>query len=80
MSATENTALAAEDVVQILGNWRTLNDAILSLSEPAVRQLLHYELTHERRDQWLSRLHHRFNRLRLLRERQRMLLGDTSWL
>lgn len=73
-------ALADADVVELLSSWQRLNDDLLQLSEAAIEQLIAAEMAGKKRPMFLKRLHHRFNRLRLVRERNLMSIGDLSWL
>lgn len=67
--------LAPEDVEALLGNWLGLNADIMDLTPGALIQLIEVERAGRRRTQVLLRLHGRFNRLRGLDERQKLLSG-----
>lgn len=60
---------------QILKTWRTLDDAILALTEQEVWDILTYELAHQRRRLFVKRLFGRANRLRENRELEHLLRG-----
>jgi hypothetical protein len=55
--------------------WRSLNDALATMSEEQVRALLDEELLGERRIKIMERLHQRYNTLRVARERIAMFAG-----
>jgi hypothetical protein len=54
---------------EILNNWRTLNLGLREKTEPEVKEMLDWELSHQRRLMVLERLHQRFTALRATRER-----------
>ena len=55
--------------------WRSLNDALATMSEEQVKALLDEELLGERRIKIMERLHQRYNTLRVARERIAMFAG-----
>ena len=58
--------------------WRSLNDALVTMPEPQVKELLDQEMNGERRVKVMERLHQRYNTLRVARERVAMFKGATS--
>lgn len=58
--------------------WRSLNDALATLTEAQVKELLEQELTDLRRVKVMERLHQRYNTLRVARERVAIFAGATS--
>ena len=55
--------------------WRSLNDALATMSEEQVKALLDQELLGERRIKVMERLHQRYNTLRVARERIALFAG-----
>ena len=53
----------------IQNDWRSLNDSLRDLKEREVLELLENEKTGPRRKIFLTRLHQRYNALRVMRER-----------
>jgi hypothetical protein len=76
---TRADVLASDDVEGILSNWVRLLEDVLVLPLPALRQLIDAELAGKRRPQVLLRLYGRFNRLRAIEEKQKLLRGETLW-
>lgn len=58
--------------------WRSLNDALATLTEAQVKELLEQELTDLRRVKVMERLHQRYNTLRVARERVAIFAGAIS--
>ena len=56
-----------------LNDWRTLNHELHAMREDQVKDMLDYELTHDRRMVFCERLHQRYNTLRVQRERAEIL-------
>ena len=54
--------------------WRTLNEALSTLPEQQVKDLLDAEITGAKRVKVIERLHQRYNTLRVAREREELLL------
>ncbi len=71
--------LAPEDVEALLGNWVGLNSALMELPLRAVQQLLDAEMAGRQRPQVVLRMHSRFNKLRAIEERTRILKGVRGW-
>lgn len=59
--------------------WRSLNEALTSLSEQQVKGLLEQELAGPRRRSVLERLHQRYNTLRVARERMEMFENPIQY-
>jgi hypothetical protein len=76
---TDAQYLASEDVEALLGNWVGLNAALMELPIEPVRQLLDAEMAGRQRPQLILRLHSRFNKLRAVEERGRILRGERAW-
>jgi hypothetical protein len=55
--------------------WRSLNDALATMTEEQVKALLDQELLGDRRIKVMERLHQRYNTLRVARERIAMFAG-----
>ena len=55
--------------------WRSLNDALATMTEEQVKALLDEELLGLRRIKVMERLHQRYNTLRVARERIAMFAG-----
>lgn len=55
--------------------WRSLNDALATMTEEQVKDLLDQELLGERRIKIMERLHQRYNTLRVARERIALFAG-----
>lgn len=55
--------------------WRSLNDALATMTEEQVKALLDEELLGQRRIKIMERLHQRYNTLRVARERITMFAG-----
>ena len=58
--------------------WRSLNDALATMTEEQVKDLLDQELLGERRIKVMERLHQRYNTLRVARERVEILKGAAK--
>jgi hypothetical protein len=58
-----------EDMNKALDSWRTLNKMIGNLDENQLRSLINFEVSTYKRQDILTRLHQRFNKLRAARER-----------
>ena len=56
-----------------LQTWRTLNDYIMASSLDECRELLQLELEGRCRKQFVLRIHHRINKLRLAKERDELM-------
>ena len=76
---TRADALASDDVERLLGDWLLLNADIMELPLPALRQLIDAELRGKRRSQFILRLYGRFNRLRAIEEKTKLLNGESLW-
>ena len=57
-----------EILVVALKNWRNLNNVLGTFSESQVLELLNFEMTEQKRKQFLKRLHQRYTTLRAIRE------------
>lgn len=55
--------------------WRSLNDALATMTEEQVKALLDEELLGQRRIKVMERLHQRYNTLRVARERIALFAG-----
>ena len=55
--------------------WRSLNDALATMTEAQVKALLDEELLNQRRIKVMERLHQRYNTLRVARERAALFAG-----
>jgi hypothetical protein len=62
-------------LLALLGNWNTLNGAMMGLSEGEVVELLSKERRGANRLSFALRLHSRLNRLRRERERRTLARG-----
>ena len=60
-----------------LQSWRTLNAVIGVLNEDQVSKMIAHEMTHGKRDTFITRLHQRFTALRTARERAELLMGKN---
>jgi hypothetical protein len=58
-----------------LVNWGSLNKILKKLNEAECEAALLSELEHEKRKQFVIRIHARFSTLRMRRERDNMLQG-----
>ena len=58
--------------------WRSLNDALATMTEEQVKGLLDQEMLGERRIKVMERLHQRYNTLRVARERIAMFAGAKA--
>ena len=58
---------------KILNNWRTLNLGLKEKTEAEVKEMLEWELSHQRRLMVIERLHQRFTALRATRERLELM-------
>lgn len=58
--------------------WRSLNDALATMTEEQVKALLDQELLGDRRIKVMERLHQRYNTLRVARERIAMFAGAKA--
>ena len=58
--------------------WRSLNDALATMTEEQVKDLLDQEMLGERRIKVMERLHQRYNTLRVARERIAMFAGAKA--
>ncbi len=65
------------DYDKLLGNWNTLNENLMGLSEQQVGRLLTYEKHHNNRITFILRLHSRLNKLRRERERRVLVKGKV---
>jgi hypothetical protein len=61
---------------QALVSWGKLNQAIAELREDQVKELLDHETANGKRPDIILRLHQRFNKLRVNRERAELLGGS----
>ena len=61
---------------QALVSWGKLNQAIAELREDQVKALLDHETQNGKRPDIILRLHQRFNKLRVNRERAELLGGS----
>ena len=64
-----------EDMNKALDSWRTLNKMIGNLDENQLRSLINFEVSTYKRQDILTRLHQRFNKLRAARERVEIVSG-----
>lgn len=71
-----NGGLAEDSVEKLLGNWELLNENLMTLSLDSVRQLIRAEVGGARRDQYIRRLHGRYRKLNLARERAALMKGS----
>jgi hypothetical protein len=53
---------------RVLLNWRELMEAIVLMNEEELHAALKYEVAHERRKDFIERLHSKFSRFRRERE------------
>ena len=58
--------------------WRSLNDALATMTEEQVKDLLDQEMLGDRRIKVMERLHQRYNTLRVARERIAMFAGAKA--
>jgi hypothetical protein len=54
---------------QILRSWKTLNEFLTELREDQVKELMNLELNGKCREDIVERLHQRYTKLRMTRER-----------
>lgn len=57
---------------EVLSTWVTLNQVLPRCSEQCAKDLLDAELSGRRRQQFLLRIHSRYNRMRAGRERKEL--------
>jgi hypothetical protein len=71
--------LTAGEVEALLKDWRGLNTALLTLPTEQVLQLLRVEVEGRHRPQVVLRLFGRYNRLRVMEEREKLMQGTWPW-
>lgn len=64
------------DTQEILKTWKTMNDAIMELSEDQLEELKSVETKGQNRLSFLSRIQGRINKLRSRRESAAILSGE----
>ena len=57
----------------VLRSWKTLNEVLNDLREDQLKELIFWELDHGKREDIVVRLHQRFNKLAVARERAELL-------
>jgi hypothetical protein len=57
----------------VLRSWKTLNEVLNDLREDQLKELIFWELEHGKREDIVVRLHQRFNKLAVARERAELL-------
>lgn len=57
----------------VLENWRALLEALPNMNEEELKSALNEEVSGERRKDFITRLHRRYNKLRSERELEEML-------
>ena len=57
----------------VLRSWKTLNEVLNDLREDQLKELIFWELEHGKREDIVVRLHQRFNKLAVARERAGVL-------
>ncbi len=65
-------------VIKALNGWHSLLATINDLTEEECRAALDIERTHRRRKMVMIKLHQRYSRLRMHREREALLTGETN--
>lgn len=64
---------------EVLASWGSVNKHIKKLNtEEELREYLIYEVTHKNREAVVKRLHQKFNKLRVKRERFEFTMGLTT--
>ena len=68
----------SDDVMQVyLKDWGFMNSQLATLREDQLKQLINMEISGKRRETWIERLHQRYSKLRVARERAELLGGGT---
>ena len=68
----------SDDVLQVyLKDWGFMNSQLATLREDQLKQLINMEISGKRRETWIERLHQRYSKLRVARERAELLGGGT---
>lgn len=62
-----------EFVIAALKSWQALNERISQMAEDELKHALNVEMTYDRREQMLVRLHARYTRVRAQREREELV-------
>ena len=66
----------SDDVMQVyLKDWGFMNSQLATLREDQLKQLINMEISGKRRETWIERLHQRYSKLRVARERAELLGG-----
>ncbi len=65
--------IRTEIVLAALQNWQALNERIKSMSEEELYSALNTEMSHDRRRQFVIRLHARHTKIKAAREREELL-------
>lgn len=60
-------------MIKALSNWRDFNFHLATIPENEVKEMLAYEIKHENRKSFVTRLHQRYNALRVVRERAQIM-------